>query len=174
VANGFLSVTVQDSVGVKATHIINVVLDGTQTVDDVGSEWNTYLPLFDATTDGVILSATFNWQVDLPGGLKAAPAAKSIVQRGLLQGWTQAVIVSKKASTLIPAVAAALISATTGKFDTTNAAYLAWRGHLLGLTGPAITFVSQWQYDITGHKDVLETFRKHRKRTAELTEINEP
>jgi len=173
-ANGFLSVTVQDSVGVKATHVINLVLDGTQTVDDVGSEFNTYLPLFDAVTDGVILSATFNWQVDLPGGLKAAPVAKSTVSRGLLQGWTQATITAKKASTLIPAIILAMISATTGKLDPTNTAYLAWRGHLLGLTGPAITFVSQWRYAITGHIDILETFRKHRKRTAELTETLEP
>lgn len=173
-ANGFISVTIQDATGVRATQNVQLILDGTQTVDDVGAEFNAYLPLLDAVTDGVILDARFVWQIDLPGGLKAAPAAKSIVQRGLLQIWTQAVITAKDASTLIPAVAAALISATTGKFDISNAAYLAWRGHLLGLTGPAITFVSQWRYDITGHRAVLETFRKHRKRTAELTLTNEP
>lgn len=173
-ANGFLSVTVQDSVGVKATHIINLVLDGTQTVDDVGSAFNTYLPLFDAVTDAKIISATFNWEVDLPGGLKAAPAAKSTVSRGMLQGWTQAIATGKRASTLIPAIILAMISATTGKLDITNAAYLAWRGYLLGLVGPAITFVSEANYDITGHIDVREVFRKHRKRTAELTETLEP
>jgi hypothetical protein len=174
VANGFLSVTIQDSVGVKATHVINLQLIGTQTVDDVGAEFNTYLPLLDAVTDGKILSATFNWEVDLPGGLKANPVAKSTVSRGLLQGWTQAIATAKRAATLVPALILAMISATTGKLDTTNAAYLAWRGHLLGLTGPAIKFVSEANYQITGSIDVREVFRKHRKRTAELTETAAP
>jgi len=168
-ANTYLSVTIVDSLGVTAVQNIWLVLDGTQTIDDVGTELNTYLPLLDAVTDGKIQGAVLNWQVDLPGGLKSAPVAKSIVQRGLLQSWTQQVDVNHHPSTLIPAVALALIDATTGKFNQANAAYLAWRNHLNGLNGPAITFVSSALYQIEAAFSILETFRKHRKRTAELS-----
>lgn len=168
-AKAQLSVTIQDSLGVKATQNINLTLDGTQTIDDVGSEINTYLPLLNALIDGIIIEARLIWIADLPGGLRTTPVDKSVVQRGLLQSWTQAVDVNSHPSTLVPCITLGAISATTGKFDQTNAAYLAWRSHLLGLTGPAITFTSKALYNITGAYSILETFRKHRKRTAELS-----
>lgn len=168
-AEGFLSVTIQDILGVQATHVIPLNLDGTQTVDDVGSEFNTYLPLLDAVTDGKILDARFVWNIDLPGGLKAAPAPDRSVQLGMLQTWTQANIPATPYDTLVPDLAAALVNNTTGKIDVTNAAYLAWRGHLLGLVGPAITFVSNVRNAITGQTFVTITFRNHRRRTRQLS-----
>jgi len=169
VANTYLSVTIQDSLGVTGVQNIDLVLDGTQTIDDVGSELNTYLPLLDAITDGKILSAVLNWQVDLPGGLKSAPVADTDISRGYLQSWTQATNVHDHPSTLVPAIARTLLDDITGKLNQGAGAWLAWRNHLTGLTGPAITFVSSQLYGITGVYRVVESKRKHRKRTAELS-----
>jgi len=164
-----MSVTIKDILGVTATQNVWLTVAGTQTVDDVGAEMNAYLPLLDAVTDGQIVGAELKWIVDLPGGLKTAPVADSNITIGLLQGWTQATDVTHHPSTIIPAVAAALIDDTTGKFDQTNADYLAWRNHLRGLVGPAITFISSARYAITGVFRILESKRKRRKRTAELS-----
>jgi len=164
-----MSVTVKDILGVSATQNVWLTVAGTQTVDDVGSEFNTYLPLLDAIIDGQITEARAIWLIDLPGGLKTAPVADSNITIGLLQGWTQATNVNKHPSTLVPAVSKDLIDDTTGKFDQTNTDYLAWRNHLRGLVGPAITFISSELHNITGVWRILESKRKRRKRTAELS-----
>lgn len=163
-----MSTTIQDILGVTGTQNVWLNITGTQTVDNVGAEANTYLPLLDAVTDGKILTSRFIWEIDLPGGLKDAPVADSTISRGLLQGWTQATNVRRHPSTLIPAVSRDIIDDATGKFDQANTDYLAWRSHLRGLTG-AIKFVSDELYNITGVFRILESQRKHRKRTAELS-----
>jgi len=166
VANFLLSVTEIDSLGVLATHNIFIQAAGTQTVDDVGSEMNTYLPLLDAIIDTQITQARLIWEVDLPGGLKTAPVANSAVQRGMNQAFVQSN--SKYVSTTtVPGISNAV--APNKKVDITNTDYLAWRSHLLGLTGPAIKFVSKFLNQITGAKSVDVTFRKHRKREQELS-----
>lgn len=164
-----MSTTIKDILGVSATQNVWLNIAGTQTVDDVGSEFNTYLPLLDAVTDGQITQSRAIWQIDLPGGLKAAPVADSNITIGLLQGWTQATNVNDHPSTIIPAVTKTMINDTDGKFDQTNTDYLAWRNHLRGLVGPAITFISDQKYNITGVFRILESKRKRRKRTAELS-----
>jgi len=164
-----LSVTIQDSVGVKATSNLNLTIAGGATFDGVGSAFNDYLPLLNAITDGEIVTARLVWEIDLPGGMKTVPVAKSIVQRGLLQQWIQANLPNAHPATIVPAIASAIISATTGKFDVTNAAYLAWRAFLLGWNTGDVQFKSPANNQITGSLSVLETFRKHRRRTAELT-----
>lgn len=168
-----MSVTITDKLGVPGTQNVWLDIAGTQTVDEVGAMMNDYLPLLDAVTEGFIQQARLDWIVDLPGGLKAAAVADSNITIGLLQGWTQAVDVAHHPSTVIPAVARALISDTTGKFDQTNAAYLAWRNYLRGLDTD-IVFISPGRRAITGVFRILESKRKHRRRTAELSYESEP
>jgi len=162
------STTIVDRLGVPATQNVWLDVAGTQTVDEVGAMANAYLPLLDEVTDGQITGAELKWVVDLPGGLKTAPVADSNITIGLLQGWTQAVDVTHHPSTNIPAVAKALINDTTGKFDQANAAYLAWRNYLRGLDTD-IVFISAGRRAITGVFRILESKRKHRKRTVELS-----
>jgi hypothetical protein len=169
-AEFLLSVTEMDSLGVTATHNVNLTIAGTQTVDDVGAELNTYLPLLDAIIDTQIIRARAIWEVDLPGGLKAAPVANSEVQRGMLQQWDQANSIYS-ASTVVPGVSTAV--APNKKVNVANTDYVAWYGHLLGLTGPAIKFVSKFKNQIAARLKVEVTFRKHRKPQVERSEEEE-
>lgn len=158
-ANFVMSATIKDGMGVTATQNINLQVAGTQTVDNVGAEMNSYLPLLDAITDGKIESARLIWEVDLPAGLKASPVEDSAVEKGMLVNWKQANSIYKQ-GTYVPAVSDALL--VGGKIDLSNADYIAWRDHLLGLTA-AIKFVSKFLNAIQAVIDVLVSFRKHRK-----------
>lgn len=153
------SFTIEDALGVSATHDVFVKCADTTTLATINTQNGLYQALLDAVTGGIIRKATCRVFMDLAVGDKSVATEGAEVERTMLGNFAQSGSLYKYGVD-VPALESTLI--VGGKVDLTNSDFTAWRDWFF-TAHSGIQAVSKFLAVLTSLIDVLITFRKHRK-----------
>lgn len=154
--NGVMSVHFQDAYGVEGTSTVNILIDGTKTVDALVADLLTLSGVFVSLSQGLELKETLSLSFGTVG--EGVPVGD--IEKGT--AWNFGDAASRYATgVFIPDVEPAILDAN-GLVDLTNVAvgdFIAY------MTTPftVVTVCSKDQRPLTTFKDVMVAFRKHRK-----------
>lgn len=153
--NGLISVETQDAYGITGTTNYFVTIDDTKTVAQMMTDVNNIVSKQQVLSQGATMKGSIRVELS---GLGGTPAGD--IEKGALFNFTNA---SDPYATgyFIPDVSPSILDAN-GLVDLTNSDVQAW---ITALTtaGTVITVVTKGVRALTGLKDALIAFRKHRK-----------
>lgn len=152
-ADSLLSVKVVDDAGKSKT--VPVFFTSSVTPANIQTFATDFIPLLDATIDGMITEATVTLDITVPGGIKASPVVDSTVRRGAVESFANPSRFNW--SLYIPSFSLALI--TGGNIDITDAAVIALNAaYVTGAGG--FTPSNGLGLDLTAFLRAAESFRK--------------
>jgi hypothetical protein len=156
---GHVAFQLLDKLGVVVSMPIYLDFDDSKTLTAIIGEMSDYAAALDTATDSQITAVTINVTIPVPGGVKSAPADTAENERTGLFNFAQSGL-PYRYGVDVPAIIADSI--VDGKIDLSNGNITGFYGQF---TTPGIntTPVSTSDKTLTAIKDVLLTFRKHRK-----------
>lgn len=159
--NGLISVETQDAIGIPATTLYNITIDDSQTVANLVSEANELVAAQEPLSQGQITRYKVSIVVPFAG---SAPVGD--IEKGALFNFNNGSD-SYATGVFVPDVNPAVLN-SSGLIDLTNADVTSFIAFLT-TAHTVITVVTKGVRALTGLKDALIAFRKHRKPVSRKT-----